>query len=118
PKTSRVTTDSTHVFNNPAYPGALGRDYEGFGTKILSSRPIIVERPFYVNREFPGIGFVNASTDERGATDADQTTRLFAEGTLLSDFFEFLTLFNPNSTTTNLDVTYLVEGPSTPVTKS
>ena len=84
PNNARITTDIANAFNNPAYPGSLGPNFEGFGTSIASDQPIIVERPFYVNRDFPGIGLVNAATDEHGALSAGETTRPFAEGTVLS----------------------------------
>ena len=47
PNNSRVTTDIANAFNNPAYPGSLGANFEGFGTVIDSDQPIIVERPFW-----------------------------------------------------------------------
>src|SRR5439155_384638 len=97
------------AFNNSAYPGSLGPGYEGFGTVIDSDQPIIVERPFYINREFPGICFVNAATDEHGALSKNETTRLFAEGTMLPDFFEFLTFFNPNDTPARARLDYFVQ---------
>ena len=68
PNNARVTTDISNVLNNPAYPASLGFGFEGFGTQIIADQPIIVERPFYVNRDFPGFGFINGATDERGAT--------------------------------------------------
>src|SRR5439155_5208666 len=114
----RVTTDIANFFDDPAYPGALGPNYEGFGTVIESDQPIIVERPFYVNRDFPGIGPVNAATNERGALSRNNTTWLFAEGTVLPDFFEFLTIFNPNDATSNVTIEYDVEGQTSPTTKT
>ena len=95
---TRVTTDIANAFDDPAYPGALGPNYEGFGTVIESDQPIIVERPFYVNRDFPGIGPVNAATNERGALSRNNTTWLFA--------------------TSNVTIEYDVEGQTSPTTKT
>src|SRR5207249_4169155 len=39
PSNSRVTTDITNAFANPAYPASLGPGYEGFGTVIASDQP-------------------------------------------------------------------------------
>lgn len=118
PNNGRVTTDISNAYANPAYPGALGPNFEGFGTRITSDQPIIVERPFYANRDFDGLGPINAATAEHGAPIADGTQQLFAEGTVLADFQEFLALFNPNESASEVEVTYYVENAAETVTKT
>jgi hypothetical protein len=119
PNNARITTDIANAYDNSSYPGSLGPGFEGFGTRIVASQPIIVERPFYINRDFGDLGLINGASDERGATVATGTQSLFAEGTVLPDFQEFLTLFNPNATATAaINVVYQVENASAPVTKA
>jgi uncharacterized repeat protein (TIGR01451 family) len=117
PPNSRVTTDIANFYANPGYPAALGSGFAGFGTEILSDQPIVVERPIYTHRDFPDLGLLNAASDERGASDPAQTERLFAEGTMLPDFQEFLAIFNPNTAAADLDISYVVENLAAPVVK-
>jgi hypothetical protein len=52
--TSRLTVQ---VFG-PASEGGIGGTYTGFGMVITSSKPVVVERPFYTSRTIPALPFI------------------------------------------------------------
>ena len=88
----------------------IGPNVGGVSTQVLSDRPIIAERPFYVNGWNPGFGTaIRDGHDAFGANGAG-TSWYFAEGTTLSSFHEYLTLQNPNTQPAPLQLLYVASG--------
>lgn len=52
--TSRLTVQ---VFG-PAGAGGVGGEFTGFGIIVTTSKPVVVERPFYTSRLIPGLPFI------------------------------------------------------------
>ena len=74
-------------------------------TNATGGGTFVAERPMYF--EFPG--GINGGDDVMGAQTLG-TSYYFAEGYTGSGFREFLTLMNPNSTDTTVNVTYFFNG--------
>lgn len=71
--------------------------------RIESSRPLVVERPVYFNRQGYSGGHVNI-----GRPDPSNTF-YFAEGTTRQGFQEWLTIQNPNSQQTTVHIDFMLE---------
>jgi len=82
-------------------------------TMVLSSQPIIAERPMYFNYQNKWQGGHNTI----GATAPD-TDWYFAEGYTGSGFENWLTLMNPNSNEVTATITYTFRGGGTPQTRT
>ena len=80
--------------------------------KLTSDYAFIAERPMYFNYKdkWPGGHNVLGSS-------MPKTTWMFAEGTTLPGFEEWLCIQNPHDSTANVDITYLPES-GEPVTRS
>ncbi|MBU4490048.1 MAG: hypothetical protein KKE79_05375 [Actinobacteria bacterium] len=74
-----------------------------FATKVVSSQPILVERPMYFdyNGKWPGGHVVIGAPSGR-------TSWYFAEGTTLEDFDEWICLENPGGSTAETWITYML----------
>ncbi len=102
PAQSRFTVQ---VFDptNGVGPGA-----PGISTQVTSTVPIIAERPMYIYHNF-GSGIVAGADDVMGATSTASVYE-FSNGSTLSGENDYLTIENPNSSLTNLTISYA--GPS------
>ena len=56
--TSRLTVQ---VYGDPAQ-GGIGGEVTGFGIVVGSTQPVLVERPFYVDRVLPGLPEINGGS--------------------------------------------------------
>ncbi|MBU4441897.1 MAG: IPT/TIG domain-containing protein, partial [Actinobacteria bacterium] len=83
---------------------AIGPDKD-VSTKIASDKPVIAERPIY----FSYHGLWTGGHDVVGAI-APATEWYFAEGTTRDGFDEWLCLQNPNATTVDVEITYMLQG--------
>jgi spore germination protein YaaH len=84
----------------------VGRGIGGVALQVRSDLlPIVAERPFYVNGLDFGSGPVRDGHDAFGVNGA-ATQWNFAEGTTLNGFNEYLTLQNPQPTSTSVSITY------------
>ena len=87
---------------------AIGPDKD-VSTKIASDQPIVAERPIYFN--YQGYTALNwtGGHDVVGAI-APAREWYFAEGTTRDGFDEWLCLQNPNATTVDVEITYMLQG--------
>jgi len=83
---------------------AIGPDKD-VSTKIASDQPIVAERPIYFNYH----GLWPGGHDVVGAV-APAMEWYFAEGTTRDGFDEWLCLQNPNDTTVDVEITYMLQG--------
>ena len=86
--------------------GLLGATCTGVGAtvEVTSGPSIVAERPLYFVHDF-GSGMVSDGHDAFGFT-APATDLLFAEGTSLPGFHEFLTLANPGTKNAGVGIDY------------
>jgi len=42
--------------------GGIGGEVTGFGIVVSATQPVLVERPFYVNRQLPGLPVINGGS--------------------------------------------------------
>jgi hypothetical protein len=104
PRHSRATVDVSS-------PGQAGPRQTGVSARVVSTNgvPVVVERPMYFRRDFPGIAAtVDGAHDAAGATPRQDW--FFAEGNVLGGWDEFLSLFNPSAAAAMVTVEYLLEG--------
>ncbi|HEV2954422.1 MAG TPA: hypothetical protein VG015_10040, partial [Candidatus Dormibacteraeota bacterium] len=89
----------------------VGRDISGVSARVTTpaGRPVVVERPVYLNNQDFGSGQISDGHDTFGAGSASQAW-YFAEGTTLPGFNEFLTIENPGSVTAKVQITYQESG--------
>jgi hypothetical protein len=99
---------STNSACAPDSSCGVGRGIGGVSTRVVSSLPIIAERPFYVNGFSFGAGAIRDGHDAFGA-NAPAPQWNFAEGTTLPGFYEYLTLQNPNPVVANVGLRYMDE---------
>jgi hypothetical protein len=93
---------------------AIGGGVVGHSTAVSSDVPVLVERPLYVNRAVSDDGAViNGGHVAFGTAPAPRWD--FAEGTVLADFAEFLTLGNPGVTDATATITYFFSDGSSAV---
>ena len=83
-------------------PDQVGLD-QAFSTKLVSNQPIIVERAMYFNND--GHNTVGV--------EAPANSWYLAEGYTGSGFGTFILIQNPNSTETNVDIRYMLQGGGT-----
>jgi hypothetical protein len=117
PAGSRVTVEvfkgDTTSNVNPCTPSGQGADcgvgpsVGGVSVQVRSGgQGLVVERPIYVNGLNFGSGPIRDGHDAFGARAAG-TAWNFAEGTTLSDFYEYLTIQNPGSALAHVGIKYL-----------
>ena len=113
PPTSRTTIP---VFVGSAAPNSacdpnascgIGPGYAGVSVQAIAqnAKPIVAERPFYVNGFSFGSGAIRDGHVAFGA-NAPAMQWNFAEGTTLPGFNEYLTLQNANPTASTVDLHY------------
>jgi alpha-tubulin suppressor-like RCC1 family protein len=90
-------------------PGLASTDVSGIVSSLSPSRPIIVERALYLDAQ--GV-FFKAGHDAAGVTEPS-TDWFLAEGATGPAFDEYVLVANPNATSAELDVTYLLTGGGT-----
>jgi len=56
--TSRTTVQ---VYGDTSQ-GGIGGEVTGFGIVVSATQPVLVERPFYVNRQLPGLPVINGGS--------------------------------------------------------
>jgi hypothetical protein len=115
-RTAPVAAGSRHtvkVFDGSG--DGIGRDVSdplGRGVSIVVESPdgpIVAERPMYFHHDFGLPAEVNDGHDVVGVT-APATTWRFADGTTMPDFYDFLTIGNPNSQPATVAITYFTDG--------
>jgi hypothetical protein len=87
----------------------VGPGVAGVSTTVMSTVPIVAERPMYVYRDF-GFGPVAGATDVLGATGLGTLFGFAVASTSLGNN-DYLTLQNPNTTTAaNVSIDYYTVG--------
>lgn len=100
PANSRTTIDVN---------AEIGSDKSN-SVKVTSFSPdLVAERPMYFDYTGDGTRNWQGGTDAIGARSPSYTW-FFAEGNTLSEFDQYITIFNPMSTTRELTFRYQVEG--------
>ncbi|MDD5748892.1 MAG: hypothetical protein PHP64_07610 [Actinomycetota bacterium] len=87
--------------------GAVGTGKD-VSAKIEATRPIVVERPMYFNYK----GKWTGGSVETGVPGGSNTWYL-AEGTTREGFEQWISLMNPNSQKTSVELTYMFNGGGT-----
>ena len=113
---SRVTVavyQGTQAFQvsapcDPLTTCGIGPGIVGVSVQVLSSQPIVAERPFYVMDYSFGSGPIKDGHVAFGA-NTPGTAWDFAEGTTLPGFNEYLTLQNPGFTAATVTLTYFYD---------
>ena len=77
----------------------------GHSTFVSSDQDILVERPMYFRRAVGDDGAVINGGHVSFGSDAGHAWR-FAEGTVLADFFTYVTVANPSALTATADIAY------------
>lgn len=128
PTPAPVTTDVVYYFDDGAAPLAtratipasgrstidvesvpgVGPGRTGVSIAIPSASPVVAERSLYFAHDF-AVGNVNGSHSALGAK-GPRLSWVFAEGSTLPGFQEYLTLQNPGSTSSTVTVDYGLEG--------
>jgi hypothetical protein len=116
PAATRVTVavyagSRTNTLSGPCDPlttCGVGPGIVGVSVQVLSSQPIVAERPFYVMNYSFGSGPIKDGHVAFGA-NTPGTSWDFAEGTTLSGFNEYLTLQNPGFTAATVTLTYFYD---------
>jgi len=93
---------------DPLNTCGVGPGIVGVSVQVLSSQPIVAERPFYVMNYSFGSGPIKDGHVAFGA-NSPGTQWDFAEGTTLSGFNEYLTLQNPGLTAATVFLTYFYD---------
>jgi hypothetical protein len=109
------TTVVVHDGQSTGNPGGLGRLQVGHSTRVVSTVPVVVERPMYFDY-MGSAGSIPGGHNVLGAT-ATATAWSFAEGFTNAGFDEYLTIQNPGAAGT-ATLTYFIEGQSSPTTRS
>lgn len=101
PAHARATVD----VNDPTQAGS-GQTGVSARLRATNGQPFLVERPVYFLRDFGGgpIGGAHIA-----AASVPRPDWFFGEGTLLSGWYEFLTLYNPGAAPATATVDYLLE---------
>lgn len=94
-----------------------GFGFTGVAAVVESSSPVVAERPLYLTAGLPGLGLVAGAHVAAGVSEP-RTSWLFAEGTTLPGFREYLAVLNPGEAPARVTLTYLVEGQPAPVARS
>jgi hypothetical protein len=105
PGLSRITFDASSPTEG------VGPGVTGFSTVISAPVAIVAERTSYFDRPFlfaDGPHQINGAAGSMG--EVPEIVWFLAEGNVLPDFNEYLTLGNPGSAPTTANVTYSLEG--------
>ena len=87
--------------------GTVGIDKD-VSARVTSSQPVVVERPMYFNYH----GWCTGGSIQAGVTGLSDTWYL-AEGATQPGFEEWISLMNPGTEPTTVDITYMFEGGAT-----
>jgi len=87
--------------------GTVGIDKD-VSARVTSTQPVVVERPMYFNYH----GWCTGGSIEAGVPGLSETWYL-AEGATQPGFEEWISLMNPGTEPTTVDITYMFEGGAT-----
>jgi len=110
---SRTTVAVHNAFDATSNPGGLGRLQVGHSTRVVADVPVVVERPMY----FTYNSTVRGGHNVLGA-NATMGGWAFGEGFTAEGFDEYLTIQNPNDIPGVAELTYFVEGQTTPTERT